>query len=98
MAGGGELAIEPTMGLKAVELLMAVEEEFGIEIPYEVGVRVLSVGDLYGALVQILESRGEASDKEDIWTHLRELIVQHLGVRPEEVVPTAQFVRDLHAD
>ena len=33
-----------------------------------------------------------------ILDQLGTLIVRHLGVKPEEVIPSARFAQDLHAD
>jgi acyl carrier protein len=88
------------MGLDAVELVVAVEQEFGIEIPNsEVG-KMQRVGEMHAFVVGMLRQCDELViiDADQIWTRLREIIVDHLGVRPEEVTPTAHFVYDLGAD
>jgi acyl carrier protein len=37
-------------------------------------------------------------DPEITWALIRELVVEELGVNPEQVRPDAEFVRDLGAD
>lgn len=86
------------MGLDTVELVMAVEEEFGIEIPNEVAMRLVSVGGMQDYIVQTLQARSTPVDEQDVWTRLRAPIVYQLGVRPDEVKREAEFVRDLGAD
>ncbi len=86
------------MGLDTVELVLAVEEEFGIEIPNAAAERVSSVGGMQDYIVQTLQSRGISVDEQDVWKRLRALIVFQLGVRPDEVKREAEFVRDLNAD
>ena len=85
------------MGLDTVELVMAVEEEFEIEIPNSAAMRMLSVGDMQDFVMLTLQTRGAPVDEDDIWKRLRALIVYQLGVRPDEVKREAEFVRDLKA-
>lgn len=84
------------MGLDGVELVMAVEEEFNLEIPEAAAAHLFCVGHMYNYVIQTLQSRGEVPDKEAVWSRLRDVIVYQLGVRPEQVVMTAEFVRDFN--
>ena len=86
------------MGLDVVELVMAVEEEFGIEITNEAAMRMLTVGDMQDYVTETLRSRGAPIDAQEIWKRLCEVIIYQLGVRPDEVKREAEFVRDLKAD
>ena len=86
------------MGLDTVELILAVEDEFGIEIAEEAAMRLDSVGGMHDYIVETLRSRGTTVDEQEIWQRLRTVIVHQLGVRPEEVRRKAEFVRDLRAD
>ena len=87
------------MGLDTVELVMAVEEEFAIEIPNAEAGSMERVGDMNAFVVRTLRERAESVvDDAHVWVRLREIIVEQLGVRPEEVTPTAHFIRDLRAD
>lgn len=83
------------MGLDTVELVMAVEEEFDIEISDADAARLISVGDMQEYVMQTLQSRGTSTDEHAIWERLRTLIVEQLGVRPDEVKREAEFIRDL---
>jgi acyl carrier protein len=87
------------MGLDTVELVMAVEDWFEITIPDEVAQKLFTVGDLHGFVVSELTRIGRfGGDSARVYEQLKEIIVRQLGVRPEEVVPGARFVRDLRAD
>lgn len=37
-------------------------------------------------------------DSSRVYEQVKEIVVRQLGVRPEEVVPTARFVQDLRAE
>ena len=87
------------MGLDTVELVMAVEEHFEITIPDATAETLVTVGALHAFVVSELTRIGRFDgDSSRVYESLRRLIVRQLGVRPEEVVPTARFVQDLHAD
>ena len=85
------------MGLDTVEIVMAVEAEFGLKIPNSATETMLSVGDMHDYVVAALRQRGEPVDEADAWKRIVEIVVDQLGVKPGEVTPSAQFVRDLKA-
>ena len=87
------------MGLDAVELVMATEEEFGIQIANSDAEKILRVGDLHAYVVRKLRERNEAGvDEADVWKRLQQVVVEQLGVEPDEVVPSARFIEDLRID
>lgn len=87
------------MGLDTVELVMALEDWFEITIPDEVAQTLFTVGDLHALVVAELTRIGRfGGDPAGVYDQLKAIIVRRLGVRPDEVVPTARFVRDLRAD
>lgn len=86
------------MGLESVEIVMAVEEEFGIRIPDERATELATVGDMLDFVLIALRQRGEVPDEGAIWEHLRAVIVDQIGVPLEDVIPTARFIQDLGVD
>jgi len=86
------------MGLDTVELVMAIEEEFSIEIPNADAARLGVLGDLSDYIVAALRQRGATPDEAQVWERLCALVVAQLGVRPDEVTRSAHVVNDLHAD
>ena len=86
------------MGMESVELVLATEEKFGITIPDESASKIVTVGDLHLIIVRLLEAQGEEPDADQVFGQLKEIIVEQLGVKPDEVVPTARFVDDLKCD
>lgn len=78
---------------------MAVEEEFGLEIPNAAAAKMITVGDMHLFLVNELKRLGRTDvDGDRIFARLREIVCVQLGVKPELVVPGASFVEDLGAD
>lgn len=86
------------MGLDTVELVMAIEEEFGIEIPNADAPRLAVLGDMHDYIVRALRQRGNAPDERQIWERLSAVVVKQLGVRLDQLTRTAHVVYDLRAD
>jgi acyl carrier protein len=87
------------MGLDTVELMMAIEGEFRIEIPDEAAAKIVTVGDMHAYLVNEFKRLKRADiDEHQMFTKLRELICEQSGISPEAVVPGARFVGDLGLD
>jgi acyl carrier protein len=86
------------MGLDTVELVMTVEEEFEVDIPDAAAEKMLTLGDMHAFLVFELKRLGRPPDPAQVFERMRAIIVRQLGVRPDEVIPSARFVKDLHAD
>ncbi len=86
------------MGLDTVELVIAVEEEFQIEISDADAAKLGVLGDLHDYIVQAIRRRGETPDEPQIWERLKTVVVAQLGVSPDEVVRSAHVVKDLLAD
>jgi acyl carrier protein len=86
------------MGLDTVELVMAVEKEFELEIPDAAAEKMLTVGDLHAFLVSEIKRLGRIADDAAVFERMRAIIVRQLGVEPSEVVQGARFVKDLRAD
>jgi acyl carrier protein len=87
------------MGLDTVELVIAVEDHFGIAIPNVDAAKLTTVGLLHEYIVAALH-RGGRTDilTIDVYAQLRNIVCRQLGVKPHEVVPSARFVDDLGAD
>ena len=93
------------MGLDTVELVMEVEDAFSVSIADDVAERILTVGDLYQFLLREKdrpisegEQRPSIGTPDEVWLKLREIIVNVLGVPPEDVRPEARWIEDLGAD
>ena len=86
------------MGLESVEIVMAVEEEFGIRIPDERAAELATVGDMLDFVLIALRQRGEVPDEGAIWEHLRAVIVDQIRVPLEDVTRNARFIQDLGVD
>ncbi|PAW85183.1 MAG: hypothetical protein B9S33_10280 [Pedosphaera sp. Tous-C6FEB] len=85
------------MGLDVVELVMAVEEEFSIEVNDEEAAQLATCGSLADYVVKQLRARGDTRTEDEVWTRLKDLIVEQLGVKADEVKREAKFYEDLGA-
>jgi acyl carrier protein len=88
----------PPMSLDSVELILAVENDFGIEFSDSDAEKIVTVGDLARAILHARQQSGRPIVETAIWTKLVDIIVDQLGVRREEITPTAAFVDDLGVD
>ncbi len=86
------------MGLDTVELVMAIEEEFGFEIPNEQAARMFTIGHMHAYLVAELGKSGRPVNEGDVFARMRDVICRQTGVKAHEVVPNASFVDDLRLD
>ena len=87
------------MGLDTVELVLAVEQVFNIEISAEVAAKITTVVELHEYVVAELTRLDRQNINPDItYDLLRNVICYQLGIKPELVVPNARFVQDLGAD
>jgi acyl carrier protein len=87
------------VGLDTVELVMAVEDHFQIEIPDEVAATLETVGLLHGFVVSQLQRRSLFRiDEAAVFSELRDIICDQAGISPGEIVPDAYFVKDLRLD
>lgn len=94
------------LGLDNVELLMAIEKRFQVDIPDSEAGAIATVGDMHSWLCRKLREReltlsGRSAinwTDEEIWTELRLVVLGQLNVPPEAVRPEAHIVYDLGAD
>ncbi len=90
------------MGLDTVELVLRVEEEFDIIIPEEVAEKIVTVGDFCEAVIKIRQQKFGSSAPEntdkDVFKKIKEIIIDQLGIEPEQVTREARIVDDLGAD
>lgn len=86
------------MGLDTVELVMAIEEEFGLQIPDERAAKIFTVGDMHQYLVSELARLGRPEVEVRVYERLTNTICRQLGIDAKEVIPQARFVEDLRLD
>jgi len=76
------------MGLDSVEILMKVEQTFGISIPGEEAEKIITVGDFHNAVWRHLE--GKHSDKrksQSILFKLRQSLLDTFNLSTKDVKP-----------
>lgn len=82
-----------------MELILSIEDTFDIEISDAVAEKIYTVGDLHEFVFSELTRLERLNiNREIVFDVLRSLVCSQLGVKPDEVVPSAHFVNDLHAD
>jgi acyl carrier protein len=86
------------MGLDTVELIMAVEQRFGIEIANAEAERLTTVGAIHQLVIAKLRTRGDPINEDELYSQLRDVICDQLRMKPEAATPSASIVDDLGAD
>jgi acyl carrier protein len=89
------------MGLEMVELVLAVEEEFGIVIEDIEAERSLTVGDFCDTVARLVRETGRAAIRERsdleayVWQLLVAIISRQHGVPPDSITRATRFIEDL---
>jgi len=87
------------MGLDFVELIISIEDAFDIAIEDEEASKVVTVNVCYKLILSQIGKREVKSwNGDEVWEAMKNIIVSELGVKPEEVVSSAEFIKDLGAD
>lgn len=82
------------MGLEGIEVVMMIEEEFGVSLDSQETSRVKTVGELID-LVQRTVPRKDASC-EDIALRVREIVAYEVNMPLETIQPHLRFRKDLN--
>lgn len=87
------------MGLDQVELIMEIEEHFGIDIPNEVAGVIYTVGDLtdwvQGAVRA--DQPGSSWTAAQVESDVKTIVAEELGANRESLHRGTRFIEDLHA-
>jgi acyl carrier protein len=87
------------MGLEIVELVLAVEERFGIEVDDIDAEKVETVGQLHSLVLKRMQrTTATAPSATEAWTTLCDLIEERTGVPRSKIKPEARLVDDLGLD
>ncbi|MGE0754365.1 MAG: hypothetical protein AB7L92_04315 [Alphaproteobacteria bacterium] len=83
------------MGLDSVELLMEVENAFGIELHQQDVAHVYTVEDLQILVMRML---GTVENEQAIYDKLVQLISRQMNIPPERIKPDSSLTKDLGID
>ena len=90
------------MGMQSIELVMDVEDEFGIRIPDDAAEQCITVGQLHTLVVNLIRSGSRQDLKKHVdleslvWMRLCELSAKlSRATRPADIKPETRFVDDL---
>ncbi len=78
------------MGLDGVELIMEVEDKFGIAIPDEISTEMHTVGALIDYVQEVTRERGV--DPRAAKNQVRRIVANQMGLRLRDVRPEHTFI------
>jgi hypothetical protein len=78
------------MGMDTVELVMRIEEEFGIDLPDEELQAIKTVGDLYRLVLMKLET-GSSQRLSNAYYRLRRAMIACLGLQRSSIHPSTKL-------
>jgi len=86
------------MGLETVELLMDIEDHFGVSIPDEDASRCITVGDTRDVVVRLLVAKGREDSptlRDEVFHGMVEIIAKQMAMKPEQITPDSTWVGDI---
>jgi acyl carrier protein len=92
------------MGLDSVEIVMDIEDHFGIEVTDAEAGRCARVGDLFACVIAKLEAGETTKPQPEQWTRpqvleeIRDIIAEQAGVRRDRITLEASLTGDLRID
>jgi hypothetical protein len=86
------------MGLDGVELVMALEDAFGIEIPDEEASQIRTVGELFNCVLNKIGTGTVTATTDELWNKFCDVFVNQTGVNRSEIRKDAEIVADLGVD
>ena len=86
------------MGPDTVELLLAFGHAFGIEIPNEVGAKLVSVRDVQNYVLAEYARQGRTANPDAIFEKIRAMTADITGVERNKISLDSTFVDGLGLD
>lgn len=88
------------MGLDFVELVMTIEEHFGISIPDQEAETITTVGDYHRVVWEHMQRDPVKAivPREEIAVTINKIIMDFAGLDPHEVTPEKSITTDLGLD
>lgn len=86
------------MGLDIVEMVIRIEEEFGVAIPNEIAENLSTSRLIIDYLVVRPEVINRGFTRENIRAKIFEIVEDETGLYPDEFNEDSRFVEDLNMD
>jgi acyl carrier protein len=86
------------MGLETVEIIMKVEDHFGINVGDEVASRCVTVADLQAVIVNLLAAKGRPRSPElkaEVYADLVKIIAEQTSMKASDIRPDSKWVGDI---
>jgi hypothetical protein len=85
------------MGLDLVEMVMNIEDDFGIEVPDDLASACITVGDTQKMIADLLVAQGRIRSPEleaEVWDGLVKMTIEQFGVKRESIQADMRWIPD----
>lgn len=89
------------MGLEMVELVMDIEDRFGVDILDHQASTIETVGQMQDVIVELLIAKGQADRPElrdEVWHGIVEIVADQMGIDRSQIKPESRWVGDITKD
>ncbi len=86
------------MGLDTVELVMAIEEEFDLEIPNETCALLETPRQVIDWIVEVREGSALAVPREQVAAKVKQITIHQSGIRENRYWERGKFIADFGMD
>lgn len=86
------------MGLDAVELVMAFEEEFHISIPDSAAEKMVTPKDVVEFVVQRLTAENRAMPRDEVSARIKQIVLDQIGLSEAAYREEKRFIQDFGID
>ena len=83
------------MGLDALEVVFAIEDEFGVGVHADDFETLTTAGDFSDYIVSRLRERGASIDEPSVWDRFCHLLASHATIEPGAIDRACHLSRDL---
>ena len=88
----------PPMGLDHVEVVMEIEDTFGVSVPDEEAERLLTVLDVQECVIKLLLAEPERLAERlrpVVFAQVQAIIAEQMAIRPASIKPHSRLVEDI---
>ncbi|MBI3985875.1 MAG: hypothetical protein HY343_03070 [Lentisphaerae bacterium] len=86
------------MGLQVIEIILALEDHFGVSISDDVAEQCITVGAMQKAIVKLLALKRNCKLDDlqsEVWQGIVKIVAEQMGIDPSVIKPESKWVGDI---